>query len=99
MGAVVVASGVGDNAEAEGDKLSEADGLADNVVATGTVGFPLSSELFVNAAIAVPPPTTTMNAATIPMIRALERPDDPRLAERNTGGPTYRGTGGSVNGS
>jgi hypothetical protein len=81
-GVVVVTSGAGDPLDGT-EELTEADGLVD-VVATGTAGFPCSPESFVNAAIAVPAPTTTMNAATTPMMRvALEPlPDDLRLAGR-----------------
>jgi hypothetical protein len=76
---VVVAPGVGDTAD-EAEEPREGDGLIDDAVAAGTGGFLSSPELFENAAIAVPPPTTTMNAATTPtMSAALERLRDFRV--------------------
>ncbi len=81
VGVVVGAAGVGDTAD-EGEELRDGDGLVDDTVTAVTGGFPLPPESFVNAAIAVPPPTTTRNAATMPtMSAALERPDF-RLAVR-----------------
>jgi hypothetical protein len=68
-GVLTTGAGVGDS-----DGLTDADGLgillADDVVATGAAGLPLSDPP-VYAAIAVPPQHSTRNAETMTMMSVL----------------------------